>query len=641
MGAGATQYDTDYQAVLNYATSQTFVNPSSTQKTRENQLMVGLKEVFGVTNIADAPIAQALFFRTDGSQDFARINWKNPGTRTATLVNSPTFTSLQGFSGNGTSSYIDTNLGTLDLDPDNFTIAVRSFSSGQNAGQLLGARDNSGTNTEALTFVPRNVSDQMAMRAFVSGTITTSSQSDGSNRWVFGRTNTTTVHYGNDGALTSGAQSYDAPESNRNIFLLASNDAGGGAISFSDEGISYFIAFTRKLTDIEVFELDQVLLEYLDLFGVGFSGWTNLDAISSKRFNGLYPILRGDNKYDFFAATIEGDVYFGEQGATINDWTWTQVVTGLTEIQSCKAFYYNSKWHVLTGHKVGGYIRMHVPQGDLDGAYDSYLLKSDVTEIQDIKIQVIDASGLPQFSYSFQGNANGNGGVYWMKFTGADITDSADWTNYEIYQHNAAWWHTEIFQLSGNYYIAYSARTNGANPSEVPGVYLLQLNADRTLVATRTTISNVDANWLHIRLGNYFGNNVNTDIAVETYDDGKIHLFNSQSAWAETTLDLNPSKDIENIINIGDPFGTGRDCLVAAYISDAGRVTYWNGSAWTHDGGTMPGTSTHPYDNEGYLLDIDNSGAVHLIVDNSEDSPLYGHIMRGKFGMLLVARTYW
>jgi hypothetical protein len=45
----------------------------------------------------------------DGGSQFACINWKNPTGTKATLVSSPTFTTNQGFTGNGTSSFINTN----------------------------------------------------------------------------------------------------------------------------------------------------------------------------------------------------------------------------------------------------------------------------------------------------------------------------------------------------------------------------------------------------------------------------------------------------------------------------------------------------------------------------------------------------
>jgi hypothetical protein len=98
-------FDADYQAVLDYGTTQGYTLPSASQRLLQNQLVIDLKDggiwskldTFGV-------------FATDGSSDFALIDWKRLTDYTA--FNSPTFTTNEGFQGNGTSSYIDLNYTT-------------------------------------------------------------------------------------------------------------------------------------------------------------------------------------------------------------------------------------------------------------------------------------------------------------------------------------------------------------------------------------------------------------------------------------------------------------------------------------------------------------------------------------------------
>jgi hypothetical protein len=94
--------DSDYQAILDYATTQGYTLPSAGQQALQNQLVVDLKDA-GVWSKLDT----FAVFATDGDSDFALIDWKRLTQYTA--VNSPTFTSNGGFTGNGTSSYIDTN----------------------------------------------------------------------------------------------------------------------------------------------------------------------------------------------------------------------------------------------------------------------------------------------------------------------------------------------------------------------------------------------------------------------------------------------------------------------------------------------------------------------------------------------------
>jgi len=95
-------FDADYQAVLNYATSLGYTLPSAGQQVKQNELLISLK-----LNGIWAKLDTFAIFANDGSSNFGLIDWKRLTLYTA--VNSPTFTTNQGFTGNGTSSYIDTN----------------------------------------------------------------------------------------------------------------------------------------------------------------------------------------------------------------------------------------------------------------------------------------------------------------------------------------------------------------------------------------------------------------------------------------------------------------------------------------------------------------------------------------------------
>jgi len=105
--------DIDYQAILSYAIIQGYSLPSESQQVLQNQLIVDLKNV-GVWNKLDT----FAIFATDGSSDFALIDWKKLSQYTA--FNSPTFSTNGGFAGNGTSSYVNSEFsGNLGV---NFTL---------------------------------------------------------------------------------------------------------------------------------------------------------------------------------------------------------------------------------------------------------------------------------------------------------------------------------------------------------------------------------------------------------------------------------------------------------------------------------------------------------------------------------------
>ncbi len=107
LGVGQGQnnsFDINYQSLLNRATALGYVLPSASQQIKQNNLVLALKSG-GIWNKLDV----LYIFANDGGSNFATLNWIRPLVNQATLINSPTFTSNQGFTGNGTSSFINTN----------------------------------------------------------------------------------------------------------------------------------------------------------------------------------------------------------------------------------------------------------------------------------------------------------------------------------------------------------------------------------------------------------------------------------------------------------------------------------------------------------------------------------------------------
>ena len=133
-GSGGGGFDADYQAVLDYATTQGYTLPSAGQQILQNQLVVDLKDggiwskldTFGV-------------FATDGDSDFALIDWIRLSDYTA--VNSPTFTTDEGFQGDGTSSYINANFNhtnVINYSQNAASIGVYCHTVGTNSGFFAG-----------------------------------------------------------------------------------------------------------------------------------------------------------------------------------------------------------------------------------------------------------------------------------------------------------------------------------------------------------------------------------------------------------------------------------------------------------------------------------------------------------------------
>ena len=141
-GASSGGFDADYQAILDRSTALGYTAPSASQQTLQNTLVTDLKTA-GVWDKLDVFYC----FATDGDSDYATLNWKAPSSHQVTKINSPTFTADSGFTGDGSSSYLDTNYNPA-TSGTNYTLNDASISIWNNTFVL----NNFITGVEANTF---------------------------------------------------------------------------------------------------------------------------------------------------------------------------------------------------------------------------------------------------------------------------------------------------------------------------------------------------------------------------------------------------------------------------------------------------------------------------------------------------------
>jgi hypothetical protein len=190
-----------------------------------------------------------------------RLNWKNPGTYTASLVSAPTFTTDRGFAGDGASSYLNTGwaaaVGPLYLR-DSCHLGVWCLTDVSGAGVSFG--------TAAANINPRNAAN-ISTRSQVSSSTTSAlpaATSIGHSAWSRRASTEYDVYKnGADFATVSVATAVvtDAATS----FIGASNNAGSPA-SLDTRQIA--AAHTGgALSDAEMAALYSSLLAYMQ--GVG------------------------------------------------------------------------------------------------------------------------------------------------------------------------------------------------------------------------------------------------------------------------------------------------------------------------------------------------------------------------------------
>lgn len=103
----ASPFDPAALAIIN-AMSPT---PNGARQTLINSTVVSLKGANLWTKFA------LLYVTAAAAQQPATINWVSPSTATLTAVNSPTFTTDRGFTGDGTTSYLDSGMAQNALSP--------------------------------------------------------------------------------------------------------------------------------------------------------------------------------------------------------------------------------------------------------------------------------------------------------------------------------------------------------------------------------------------------------------------------------------------------------------------------------------------------------------------------------------------
>lgn len=236
---GGASVTSEYQAILDRATALGYTHPSAAQKTKQNQLIVDLKAA-GIWTLLDT----FYVFRTDGDASFALLNWKSPSTFEISRVASCTFTSGQGFNGNGTTMYLNTNFSLLtngvNAALNSYGIISSVYNNATDSTMLYGTTD--AANTLRTSLRVRSATDvaETYMNA-TFGNLSSAVVTDSSGLWHAQRTASNAYRILRNGVQVStasdaGGASMAAP----NIYLLARNNNGVLANQNSSWKISMF-----------------------------------------------------------------------------------------------------------------------------------------------------------------------------------------------------------------------------------------------------------------------------------------------------------------------------------------------------------------------------------------------------------------
>lgn len=242
--------ETEYQAVLTEGTAQGYTLPTPINRGDQNRLVKRLK-ASSLWTTADFIFC----FETDGGSTFALMDFKNPTTRKATTVSSPTFTSRVGFTFNGTSSYINSQWNSSTAT--NFTQNDCSF------GGFIYTAPTGGTTMGVVATSARltlSKGQNLLGYEITGNTNPTIADGYGAGWYHIYRTASGNVNAGKDaGTLATAITDASVARPNANLYIGCRNN-NGTADSFSDATISY--VFGGASFSASVKEMHDAFQEY-------------------------------------------------------------------------------------------------------------------------------------------------------------------------------------------------------------------------------------------------------------------------------------------------------------------------------------------------------------------------------------------
>ncbi|MGH1436560.1 MAG: hypothetical protein ACRBG0_19105 [Lewinella sp.] len=237
-GGGGPSYDTATQALLDAATTDGYTAASGSTLTALDAFITELKTE-GIWTLLDALWLPA----TNGDSDFATYNLKDPDSHQLTKVNSPTFTSGQGFTGGGT-AYLNTNFNP-STDGVNYTLnsAAAGIYQRTNSKVLdykFGCVDSLGYRIASLWNRPSsgNFAGINSSNPQSSGLPNADLENIGLN---YINRNSDLVSIYADGVLFESVTQSDKSIVNEEVYLLGANDKGSLAVPSSDQISMAFI----------------------------------------------------------------------------------------------------------------------------------------------------------------------------------------------------------------------------------------------------------------------------------------------------------------------------------------------------------------------------------------------------------------
>lgn len=240
------------------------VQPSDARKALIDGLISDLKSA-GVWSKLDA------FYMFAGhSEAESLLNWIE-NDNDATLVNSPTFTVDRGFTGNGSSSYINTNFApsadatNYSQDDCAFGVYLRLDQAGADKC-AMGIFDN--TPNRFSQIFPRNSGNNLVISLNAPGSTTDASTAT-LGLFAASRASSTTHRAYRNGVEDDSEFSTSGAVNEDNFYVLARHRNDTGGVDLFSNNQAAFAFLSSDLIDSEHLSLSNLIEAYLDALGAG------------------------------------------------------------------------------------------------------------------------------------------------------------------------------------------------------------------------------------------------------------------------------------------------------------------------------------------------------------------------------------
>ena len=240
-GGGGTAYEPEYQAALNAG----FGTPPATDagKLAESNIIKTAKAL----GLWDAAARFYIMDSVSADPDWKSINYKDVGNTSTYIlrINSPTTGAKQGWTGNGSTAYLDfqfipsTDGGSIFTLNDAGVIAFAGLDNTANAVSLVGVRSDISSN-DNISLNPRRLSDGNATGSINDGTLSTLSVEQGNGLYIIRRIDSNNARISKNGGSESINGSASGSLATISMYGLARH-IGESADTFSANRLDLFI----------------------------------------------------------------------------------------------------------------------------------------------------------------------------------------------------------------------------------------------------------------------------------------------------------------------------------------------------------------------------------------------------------------